>query len=485
MGIEVVIIVAVVAIIGFWAYRQSSSSPAEAPPKPPQQEEGESEKKRRASSTEPNQNSQTLTGGSMPPPAPPAPPQSQAKEAVDGLRDDDDDDEYTEMAEEEPEPVTSDIKGNQSLGAASTSDERKKEKVSELDPDEIIDFMDKVQEEKVKLESETEDVLMFGDVDEEEIEEETRLDVTYPPPQPGKPEAPPTKPATTAHFSAFYPKEVQVENRYEVVIYAHAESMLEKIAQDAEKFKSELGGAVPQPRVAKQSKSLAHGSKITVMLESEELEFEPDTLTKTWHGDWTRYNFEFRPKSDLVDETAFVRASIMVLGFEIAKIKFAIEIVEPQMQAMAVTVDEEPTNPFAKAKMESTTTSGYEKIFISYSRRDKRIANAFKIMQEAAGHDVFFDVDDIRTGEDWQAAIARAIDTADYFQLFWSEHSASSEWCTYEWDYALNYRCKDDKCREFIRPVWWADPMPPPPDILGHLNFKHIDLDVVMQLDEK
>ena len=113
------------------------------------------------------------------------------------------------------------------------------------------------------------------------------------------------------------------------------------------------------------------------------------------------------------------------------------------------------------------------------------IAEAFKIIQEAAGNDVFFDVDDIRTGEDWQAAIARAIDEADYLQLFWSENSANSEWCGYEWDYTLNYRCKENKCREFIRPVWWADPMPPPPDMLGHLNFRRMDIEKLMKADDE
>ncbi len=404
----------------------------------------------------------------------------------------DEDDEFVEVIEE-PEPIVPAIDDTQTMKAVSPADTQEMKEIidqapAEMLPDEVIDFMDKIQQEKAELDRENVGMVNFGDVEEEEAEEaeeEIRLDVTYPPPKPSKPITSTTPPASTAHFSAFYPKEAQVENRYEVVIYAHAESMLEQITQDAEKFKTELGGAVPQPRVAKQSKSLAHGSKITVMLESEEIEFEPDTLTKTWHGDWTRYNFEFRPKAEFVDETAFVRASIMILGFEIAKIKFALEIIDAQPQVMAMRMEEDaPSNPFAKAKLESATTTGYEKIFISYSRKDKLVAEAFKVMQEAAGNDVFFDVDDIRTGEDWQAAIARAIDSADYFQLFWSEHSAGSEWCSYEWDYAINYRCEDDKCREFIRPVWWSAPMPPPPELLGHLNFKKLNLEALMKLYE-
>lgn len=359
----------------------------------------------------------------------------------------------------------------------------------ELLPDEIKDWMDDLATEKERIEGG-----LGADLEEETGE--AVLDTEYPKQSSQAPPQPSNKPvgestsddapsATTAHFSAFYPREAEAGKRYGVYIYAHAESMLEQITNDAAKFKEELGGNIPQPRTARDSKALAHGTRITVSLESEEVEFEPDMLTKRWHGDWTRYEFEFRPKAELIDETIFVRASIMVLGFEIAKIKFAMEVIPPQMQVMSRMADsgEEPTNPFAKAKLESKMAIKYEKIFISYSRKDKLIAEAFKVIQEAAGNDVFFDVDDIRTGEDWQAAIARAIDEADYLQLFWSEHSAESEWCGYEWDYALTYRCKENKCREFIRPVWWTAPMPPPPDSLNHLNFRRFDFEKLMKRD--
>lgn len=405
--------------------------------------------------------SQNRSSPSLESPAPPL------EAAIDDMGQDDDFAIDKKLDEAEPEPVIEDMLSTESEDGEGRNQTKKKS------PEEIIGWMDDLKE---KLEEVTEVMPSIGG-----DETDNRLDVEYP-----KKTTVSNAPATTAHFSAFYPKEAQAEQRYGVYIYAHAETMLATITADAQKFKEELGGNVPQPRLAKTSKSLAHGTKITVLLESEELEFEPDMLTKKWHGDWTRYEFEFRPKAELIDETAFVRASIMVMGFEIAKIQFAIDITEPQMQAMGRSTEIElPTNPFALAKMQSTTTGGYDKIFISYSRKDKLIAEAFKIIQEAAGNDVFFDVDDIRTGEDWQAAIARAIDEADYLQLFWSENSANSEWCGYEWEYTLNYRCKDNKCREFIRPVWWADPMPSPPESLGHLNFRRMDIAKLMQTDDE
>ena len=127
---------------------------------------------------------------------------------------------------------------------------------------------------------------------------------------------------------------------------------------------------------------------------------------------------------------------------------------------------------------QSEPTKMYTKIFISYSRRDKAVAEAYRQAQVALGNDVFMDTYSIRTGEDWRAALARAIDSADVFQLFWSENSATSDNVRDEWDYALHYRCPDSRCIDFIRPIFWTmpDPIPNPPAELSHLNFKFVPL---------
>ncbi|MDQ7027464.1 MAG: toll/interleukin-1 receptor domain-containing protein [Anaerolineae bacterium] len=80
----------------------------------------------------------------------------------------------------------------------------------------------------------------------------------------------------------------------------------------------------------------------------------------------------------------------------------------------------------------------------------------------------------IRSGEHWQAALATAIDESDIFQLFWSENSSTSTNVRHEWDYALKYKCADNHCVGFIRPVYWQQPLPPPPPELGHLNFRFV-----------
>ena len=118
---------------------------------------------------------------------------------------------------------------------------------------------------------------------------------------------------------------------------------------------------------------------------------------------------------------------------------------------------------------------GSDDVFISYSRKDKEIVRVFKTVLEGTGFDVFLDVDDIRTGQRWEAELRRRIERARIFQIFWSPNYSESENCRMEWQYAL----KQDKDEGYIRPVFWKNPLSPkPPEELNPFNFKYVPLDL-------
>jgi hypothetical protein len=96
--------------------------------------------------------------------------------------------------------------------------------------------------------------------------------------------------------------------------------------------------------------------------------------------------------------------------------------------------------------------------------------NAYK----ALGFDFLRDRDTLRPGEDWNATLRQMIDRADIFQLFWSEHSARSAYCKQEWEYALQQ--SKSKSGAFIRPVYWEQPLVPPPPELANLHFAYVPL---------
>ncbi|MBI3913587.1 MAG: toll/interleukin-1 receptor domain-containing protein [Chloroflexi bacterium] len=80
------------------------------------------------------------------------------------------------------------------------------------------------------------------------------------------------------------------------------------------------------------------------------------------------------------------------------------------------------------------------------------------------------DVTTLRSGEHWDARLLQLIDQADIFQLFWSRFSAQSPAVKKEWEHALTLKGKDDA---FIRPVYWREPIVPPPQPLQHINFAY------------
>jgi len=301
---------------------------------------------------------------------------------------------------------------------------------------------------------------------------------TESPPKPTKPAEPSDSTDETtiaeAHFTAFYSRESVAETPYGLYVYAHLEGVLRQIEADVQAFQQQLGGDIPKPKIAAETKNLAVGTALTIMPEAEGLEFDPVAVTKKWQTPFTRFDFTYTAPESMVAEIITGRVVILVRGIEIASIPFATMIED---EKLALQFEAMPQNPLAAAKFAASDTAQiYNKIFVSYSRQDKAVAENYRLAQLALGHDVFMDSYSIRTGEDWQAALANAIDTADIFQLFWSEHSANSSNVHNEWDYALRYRCAEDACRGFIRPVFWHRPMPAPPLELGHLNFRYVPL---------
>ncbi|MBC6937876.1 MAG: toll/interleukin-1 receptor domain-containing protein, partial [Chloroflexi bacterium] len=277
------------------------------------------------------------------------------------------------------------------------------------------------------------------------------------------------KPQHEVQFSAYYPRQTMAKRRYAFLVYAHLPEIVSEIHQDAGRFRDNLGGEIKTPKTAKKTARLQADTPVTVMLECDELGFEPLALTKRWKLDWVRYDFEFAPSPELVGESFIVRASIMVGSVEVASIKCSIDVV-------ADVAPQVVNNPLAAAKLAYThaISKMYQRIFVSYSRRDQEVAEMYRLAQLALGNEVFMDSYSIRVGEDWRFALAQAIDNADTFQLFWSENSAGSDNVRDEWDYALRYRCPDTRCESFIRPVFWCQPMPPPPPELAHLHFRFI-----------
>lgn len=275
-------------------------------------------------------------------------------------------------------------------------------------------------------------------------------------------------------FSAYYPRQAAANTDYGFYVYAHLPDALINI--DVQQFSSDLGGRIPKAKVADEHALIEDRAMLTAMVHCDNLKFNQMGVMQQWQAPFTRFDFRFTADEAFVDDLVTGRIAILMGLIEIASIDFQIMVTPANPIAM---LDAIPTDPLTASHYDASATSNlYQKIFISYSRKDTVIAEQYRAIQMMAGNIVFMDTHSIRAGEDWEVALKRFIDDADVFQLFWSSHSAQSDHVKFEWDYALQQRCPETKCVQFIRPTYWEKPLADIPEALGHLHFAFISLDL-------
>ena len=83
-----------------------------------------------------------------------------------------------------------------------------------------------------------------------------------------------------------------------------------------------------------------------------------------------------------------------------------------------------------------------QQVFISYSRKDMKFARRLAADLEDAGFDVWWDISDLKGGDDWVRFIPAAIESSHFFVVLLSPDSIQSEWVSKEYSYALRLRKK-------------------------------------------
>lgn len=81
-----------------------------------------------------------------------------------------------------------------------------------------------------------------------------------------------------------------------------------------------------------------------------------------------------------------------------------------------------------------------QKIFISYSRKDIDFARKLAGDLEKAGYDVWWDISDLKGGDDWVQTIPTAIATSQYVLVVLSPNGIASPWVQKEYTQALSLR---------------------------------------------
>ena len=95
-----------------------------------------------------------------------------------------------------------------------------------------------------------------------------------------------------------------------------------------------------------------------------------------------------------------------------------------------------------QANTEKTSRETRQQVFISYSRKDIKFARRLATDLENAGFEVWWDISDLKGGDDWVRVIPTAIAASQFFVVLLSPDSIQSEWVAKEYTYALINRMK-------------------------------------------
>lgn len=192
-------------------------------------------------------------------------------------------------------------------------------------------------------------------------------------------------------------------------------------------------------------------SDVRIVLTSPDIEIEDNEESATWYGDHLHFSFAVSLPEDYKKRQVLFTATVYINGLIASRLKFVAKCLSLREQKLHITREDVLS------------------AFVSYASQDRnRVAVLVQGMKKARPDmDIFFDVDSLRSGEDWEAALTAEIDRRDILYLCWSHFASQSKWVETEWRYAF-----DKKGLEYIDPIAIDPPDAcPPPEELKQKHF--------------
>lgn len=193
------------------------------------------------------------------------------------------------------------------------------------------------------------------------------------------------------------------------------------------------------------------GAEIKIVLNSPDLSIEDNIETGIWQGEYLDFSFALQLPANFKRHQILFSASVFINDVIASKLKFIAKCSSPLEQKIQVA----RTDVFSA--------------FISYASQDRnRVASIIQGMKKARPDlDVFFDVDSLRSGDDWELALREEIERRDVLFLCWSHFARESKWVNEEWRYAFEKKGIDG-----IEPIPIESPdVCPPPEELKKKHF--------------
>ena len=206
----------------------------------------------------------------------------------------------------------------------------------------------------------------------------------------------------------------------QVVMFAEAyRERAEKVlaAADAERQETESG-----------IHDVALSSLIRIRVFSPDIPIEDDLCEQKWNGKLCVFQYLLTVPPDYDKKTLRLNCRVYTDDVVLTDLKMVLKVGEPASEV--------------KLNSQKVRTA-----FASYSSLDRAIVAARLQGMFAATNDeldIFFDVESLRRGEDWEQRIRAEIQKRSIFYLFWSRNARKSEWVNKELAFAVESKQLED-----------------------------------------
>lgn len=247
------------------------------------------------------------------------------------------------------------------------------------------------------------------------------------------------------YFSAVAPK-VFIKDEYtmiHLVMYEKAfRSIVNEITADYETDVKETRSGMLK---------VTEEARVRVVLSSPDVEIEDCEEEKIWQGEYLVFGFAVELPGNYAKKQILFTAAVYINDIIATKLKFIVKCSSWRKQKIM-------------ADREDVLSA-----FVSYASQDRnRVARIIQGMRKARPDmDIFFDIENLRSGESWQNTLQTEIDRRDILFLCWSHFAKQSKWVDTEWRYAFNQKGADG-----IEPIPLESPsVCPPPEELSKKHF--------------
>lgn len=246
-------------------------------------------------------------------------------------------------------------------------------------------------------------------------------------------------------FSAVAPRQI-LKGEYamiDVTAYEDAyRHIVDRIIANAD---TEVREVIASPQEVEKN------TRIRIRLSSPDVEVEDCDETQVWRGRYLTYSFPVMIPASYAKRQILFLATVYFNDVIATRLKIIVPCTSSKEHKLQISREDVLT------------------AFISYASQDRsRVATIIQGMQKARPDmDIFFDVESLRSGDDWECALHREIEKRDVLYLCWSHHAKASAWVENEWRYALANKGLDG-----IEPIPLVPPADcPPPEELKSKHF--------------